>query len=89
MEEIDFLTVLEEAGNVKSEHPHIQVLMSTTISVVTVSPYIVINYIPHPVYFIPVPHLFCNCKFVLVNLPHPFLLPAFDNHLFVLCIYRI
>ena len=41
MKEIYFLTVLE-AGNVKSEHPHVQVLMSTT-TVVTVSPYIVIN----------------------------------------------
>lgn len=42
MKEMYFLTVLE-AGNVKSEHPHIQVLVSTTISVVTVSPYIVVN----------------------------------------------
>ena len=42
MKEIYFLTVTE-AGNVKSEHPHVQVLVSTTISAVTMSPYIVIN----------------------------------------------
>ena len=45
--------------------------------------------VPHIVLFIPLTHLFCNCRSVPPNL-HPLLLSPSthcDNHLFVLCIY--
>ena len=35
--------------------------------------YITINSVPHTVHLIPVLHLFCNWKFVPLNLPHIFL----------------
>ena len=35
--------------------------------------YIIIDYIPHTVHFIPVTHLLCSWKFVPLNRPHPFL----------------
>ena len=51
--------------------------------------YIIINYIPHTVHFIPVRHLFCNWKFVTLYsftfsayLPTPLL--SSGNHLFIL-----
>ena len=47
------------------------------------------DYVPHIVLFMPLPHLFCNCRSVPLNL-HPLLLSPSthpDNYLFVLCIY--
>ena len=35
--------------------------------------YITINSVPHTVHLIPVLHLFCNWKFVPLNLPHIFI----------------
>ena len=35
--------------------------------------YIIIDYLPNTVHFIPLNHLFCNWKFVPLNLPHLFL----------------
>ena len=35
--------------------------------------YIIIDYIPHTVHFIPLTHLFCNWRFALLNLPHWYL----------------
>ena len=43
------------------------------LSVIIQIYYIFIDYIPHTVYFIPMTHLFCNWKFVPLNLPHLFL----------------
>ena len=47
--------------------------------------YIVTDYIPHSVHFIPVTHLFCNWKFVPINLNYQFpphkAIP-YGNHLF-------
>ena len=52
----------------------------------------VIDYIPHTVYFIPVSRVYCNWKFVLLNLFYLFLSSPNPlcsvNHLFTLCIYN-
>ena len=52
--------------------------------------YIVIDYIPHIVHFLPVTHLFCNGKFVPINLSHLFFSSPHTpgNHLLVFCIYN-
>ena len=52
---------------------------------------LIIDHLPCTVHFIPVTHLFCNGKFVPLNLPYLFLsspqLTLLWQHLFVLCIY--
>ena len=52
--------------------------------------YLIIDCIPHTVYFVPMIHLFCNWKslplnlpYLLFSFPHPLTL---GNHLLVLCI---
>ena len=51
----------------------------------------IIEYVNHAEHFTPLTHLFCNWKFVHLNLPHPFLFSPTPfpsgNHQFVLCIY--
>ena len=51
----------------------------------------IIDYIPYPLYYIPVTYLFYNCKFVPINplnlfFPTPNLLLS-GNYSFMLCIY--
>ena len=68
--------------------------MMTTESLVTICHHtkILHNYwlYSHTVHFIPVTHLFCNWKFVPLNLTHLLLSSPHPSskHLFVLCIYN-
>ena len=62
-------------------------LQNNQLSFVTIQRYyIVIDCIPYAVRFIPMIHLFCTCKFVSLNFPHPPTPFSSGNHLFFLCI---
>ena len=54
--------------------------------------YVMIDFIPRIVHFIPVTHLFCNLKFLLLKFPHLFLfslIPLIPSHLAATCLFSV